>query len=363
MAISIFDLFKIGIGPSSSHTVGPMVAANSFLEGLDAQAGLGAVDSITVDLYGSLGATGKGHGSGKAVLLGLMGETPQKVDIEKSRTVIAEILENKTIDLAGTKTINFDYDEDITFHRKKSLPFHANGMMITACDASEDILYEKIYYSVGGGFVIDDSERDSAQSPIKQDDIELPFPFSTGNELLALCKAEKLSISELMMRNECAWRTEAEVKEKILELWDVMQECVTAGCKNTGILPGGLKVKRRAADLCHSLENELTHEQYQQGSMDWVNLYALAVNEESEETYALYKEETKRVISLKAVPLNPKLNATLLAWKGNNPCAGSISSVKIKCGVSSATVSISIPPSVEYIIMLRPLALFNKTDI
>ena len=281
MAISIFDLFKVGIGPSSSHTVGPMVAANTFLEGLKTQGNLGAVDSISVDLYGSLGATGKGHGSGKAVLLGLLGEKPDEVDIEGVQARIQEIIETKKISLAGSKTINFDYDVDITFHRKKSLPFHANGMMITACDASDDILYDKIYYSVGGGFVVDDSERDQVTSPIKQNDIELPYQFNTADELLALCKTEKLSISEIMMRNECVWRSKQEVHEKILTLWQVMQDCVKAGCKNTGVLPGGLNVKRRAAELYHSLENELTHEQYNQGSMDWVNLYALAVNEEN----------------------------------------------------------------------------------
>ena len=139
MAISIFDLFKIGIGPSSSHTVGPMVAANQFIDGLTTQGNLGAVDSISVDLYGSLGATGKGHGSGKAVLLGLMGEKPDLVDVESVQATMQDILDTKKINLAGSKIINFNYDEDITFHRKKSLPFHANGMMITACDASEDI--------------------------------------------------------------------------------------------------------------------------------------------------------------------------------------------------------------------------------
>lgn len=281
MSISIFDLFKIGIGPSSSHTVGPMVAANTFLKGLEDKGVLGAVDSITVDLYGSLGATGKGHGSGKAVILGLMGEKPDEVDVAKVQDIIAEILETKKIKLAGTTSIDFDYETDITFHRKRSLPFHANGMMLTACDASEDILLEKIYYSVGGGFVVDDSERDQAQSPIKQNDTVLPYPFSTGDELLGLCEKEKLSISEIMLRNECVWHSEARVREKLLKIWQVMQECVDAGCKNTGILPGGLKVKRRASELCHSLENELTHDQYNQGSMDWVNLFALAVNEEN----------------------------------------------------------------------------------
>ncbi|WP_299873909.1 L-serine ammonia-lyase [uncultured Cocleimonas sp.] len=281
MAISIFDLFKIGIGPSSSHTVGPMVAAKTFLDGLEKKGNLGAVASISVDLYGSLGATGKGHGSGKAVLLGLMGEKPDEVDVDKVPAIFNQILESKKIKLGGSKEIDFDYEVDITFHRKRSLPFHANGMMLTACDTHDEILLEKIYYSVGGGFVVDDSERDQATSPIKQNDTVLPYSFTTGDELLALCKKEKLSISEIMLRNECVWLPEAEVREKLLKIWKVMQECVEAGCKNTGILPGGLKVKRRAAELCHSLENKLTNEQYNQGSMDWVNLFALAVNEEN----------------------------------------------------------------------------------
>lgn len=281
MSISIFDLYKIGIGPSSSHTVGPMVAANTFLEGLKTQGHLGAVHSVSVDLYGSLGATGKGHGSGKAVMLGLMGETPEAVDVANAQTVMQEIMSSKKIILAGIREIDFDYDEDIVFHRKKSLPFHANGMMLTACDVHEDILYDKVYYSVGGGFVVDDSERDQVKSPIKQSDIVLPHVFSTADELLALCRKKQMSISEVMLENECVWRTAEEVREKLLTIWQVMQECVTAGCKNTGVLPGGLKVKRRAAELCHSLENELTHEQYNQGSMDWVNLFALAVNEEN----------------------------------------------------------------------------------
>ena len=281
MAISIFDLFKIGIGPSSSHTVGPMVAANTFIEGLKEKGNLGAVESVSVDLYGSLGATGKGHGSGKAILLGLMGEIPAEVDIESIQVRVKHILEFKSIKLAGTESINFDYDKDIIFHRKKSLPFHANGMMITAFDANEEILYDKIYYSVGGGFVVDDSERDQVTSPIKQNKTVLPYLFNSADELLALCKKENLSISEMMLQNECVWRSEAQVKDKLLSIWQVMQDCVSAGCKNTGVLPGGLKVKRRAAELYHSLENKLTHEQYNQGSMDWVNLYALAVNEEN----------------------------------------------------------------------------------
>ena len=242
MFISVLDLFKIGIGPSSSHTVGPMVAANTFLKGLIEKDCLGAVSSISIDLYGSLGATGKGHGSGKALILGLIGEKPDEVDVTTIQSVMSEILETKKINLAGSHTIDFDYDLDIVFHRKKTLPFHANGMMITASDGSEDILYEKTYYSVGGGFVIDDSEREGDSSPIKQDSKVLPYPFSTGDELLALCKKEKLSISELMLENEKSWLSETEIHTKLLKIWQVMQDCVSAGCANTGILPGGLNV-------------------------------------------------------------------------------------------------------------------------
>jgi len=280
MAISIFDLFKVGIGPSSSHTIGPMVAANTFVKGLQKDKLLDSVDNIKISLYGSLGATGKGHGSDKAVLLGLLGEQPDTVDVSKVNELISNIHDNKTIRIGGVKDIRFDEATDLTFYRKKSLPFHSNGMKFSAFSQG-GVLVEKVYYSVGGGFVIDEEQRDKINAPIKQNKIELQHPFSTAEELLNLCRNEGHSISEIMLRNECIWRSEEEIREKLLNIWQVMKDCVDAGCHNKGILPGGLNVKRRAADMLESLENNLSDDLFHQGSMDWVNLYALAVNEEN----------------------------------------------------------------------------------
>ena len=280
MAISIFDLFKIGIGPSSSHTVGPMVAAKTFIDGLANEKLLDSVDHLDVFLYGSLGATGKGHGSDKAVLLGLLGKQPDTVDVSIVSTLIQKIHDSGSICLGGVKDIQFKQATDLTFYRKKSLPFHANGMKFSALKQGK-ILSEKIYYSVGGGFVVDEEQKDELKTPIKQNQCKLPYPFSTAQQLLDLCNKENLSISEIMLRNECEWRSENEVKEKILNIWQVMKDCVDAGCTNHGILPGGLKVKRRAAEMLDCLENNRSDDLFHQGSMDWVNLYALAVNEEN----------------------------------------------------------------------------------
>ena len=281
MAISTFDLFKIGIGPSSSHTVGPMVAAKSFVKNLQETSALDSVKRVQISLYGSLGATGKGHGSDTAVFLGLLGEDPATVDVNNVDSIVQNIKESESIQLLKTKTIKFNVSEDLIFYRKKSLPFHSNGMKFLAIGEDNEILSEKTYYSVGGGFVVDENHANNQQSPIKQNETEIPYPFTTAEELLRLCKSENLSISDLMLKNECVWHSEAEVRQKLLDIWKVMQECVDRGCHTSGILPGGLKVKRRAAELCYSLENELTHAQYNQGSMDWVNLFALAVNEEN----------------------------------------------------------------------------------
>lgn len=281
MAISVFDLFKIGIGPSSSHTVGPMVAAKKFVESLKKSGLIDSVYRIKVNFYGSLGATGKGHGSHKAVKLGLQGETPERVDIDRIPEIFLKILESKTINLAAIKTINFDEEIDLKFFRKKTLPFHSNGMIFIAFDELENIVCEKKYYSVGGGFVIDYENQQDNTLAIKHDDTDLPYPFTTAQQLLSHCKSHNLSISELMLRNECVWRSEATIRKELLNIWQVMQDCVEKGCHTKGILPGGLKVKRRAAELHHSLTNHLTHELFNQGSMDWVNLYALAVNEEN----------------------------------------------------------------------------------
>lgn len=280
MAISIFDLFKIGIGPSSSHTVGPMVAAKTFVDGLAQEGLLNSVDQVEICLYGSLGATGKGHGSDKAVLLGLLGEQPDTVEVSLVDSLIQQIHDSDTICLGGIKQIRFKQASDLKFYRKKSLPFHANGMKFSALNQGE-LLFEKIYYSVGGGFVVDEEQKDKLKAPIKQDQCKLPYPFSTAQELLDLCESNDISISEIMLRNECVWRSEDGVKKKILNIWQAMKDCVDAGCNNHGILPGGLKVKRRAAEMLDGLENNRSDNLFHQGSMDWVNLYALAVNEEN----------------------------------------------------------------------------------
>ena len=281
MTISVFDLFKVGIGPSSSHTVGPMVAARLFVLSLQAQKLLDSVARVEVALYGSLGATGKGHGSDKAVLLGLMGETPEAVDVGSIPDVINIIKTTQKIILNHSKSINFDEQADLLFYRKESLPRHANGLQITAFDISGNKLQKNIYYSVGGGFVVDEHCSSWGETLIKEDEHKLPYIFTTAEELLKHCKTEGLSISELMMENEKTWRSPDEVASELLSIWQVMQDCVEQGCKNSGILPGGLKVKRRAAELCESLKDDNSESLFNQGSMDWVNLYALAVNEEN----------------------------------------------------------------------------------
>jgi len=259
-----------------------MVAARMFVESLSKEGLMDEVAHLEVALYGSLGATGKGHGSGKAVKLGLMGERPESVDVQKIPEIVEAIRESRTMMLGGSHLITFDPDADIIYHRKKALPFHSNGMKIEALNAEGQSLHKRNYFSVGGGFVIDEDEnRDINDSPLKQDETELPYPFSTAHELLALCKSTGMSISQIMFKNEETWRSHDEIVSQALNIWRVMQECVENGCKNDGILPGGLKVKRRAADLSQSLKDERTHELFNQGSMDWVNLYALAINEEN----------------------------------------------------------------------------------
>lgn len=279
MKVSVFDLFKIGIGPSSSHTVGPMIAAKYFLDSLMNLGLLGDINTISISLYGSLGATGKGHGSGKAVILGLSGEAPDKVDVNQIPKIISSVIDTKKINLFGNHQISFDYHEDIIFHRKKSLPYHSNGMKFSSYDSKNKKILERIYYSVGGGFVLNDEEM--IIPSILKDTEKSPFEFKNGEELLSLCKKNNLSISEIMMLNEKVRFTEKEIRLKLLNIWSVMQESVTKGCNNKGILPGGLKVKRRAADLYKKLKNNNKDTELSLSSMDWVNVYALAVNEEN----------------------------------------------------------------------------------
>jgi L-serine dehydratase len=279
MAISVFDLFKIGIGPSSSHTGGPMAAAHKFARGLHGDGLLDRTARVEVILYGSLGLTGKGHGSDKAVLLGLSGEKPELVDVDTIDERLAAMRESGTVTLYGTREIPFVVGQDLIFERKISLPEHPNGMRFTARSADGETLREKVYFSVGGGFVVD--EQATGADRIKADDTVLPYPFTTGEELLKHCSTAGLSISALMLENEKAFgRTEAEIRAEILHLWQVMSECVRRGIAKEGVLPGGLKVKRRANPLHRRLQSESPEKDPLQ-AMDWLSLFALAVNEEN----------------------------------------------------------------------------------
>jgi L-serine dehydratase len=284
MAVSAFDLFKIGIGPSSSHTVGPMRAARMFALRL-AHDGLAARTArVQAHLYGSLGATGKGHGSDKAVLLGLTGAEPDSVDVESIPRRLQVIRADARLTLAQGPTIAFDDRADLIFHRKEALPFHANGMRLHAFDAAGAELAQHTYYSVGGGFVVSDevAADGSRHKAIAPDTTVLPLPFHSGEELLVLTQREGLSIAQVMRINERHWRGDDQIDAGLLKIWQVMQDCVARGCRTEGTLPGGFKVKRRAADLYRALTSkpeEALKDPLQ--VMDWINLYALAVNEEN----------------------------------------------------------------------------------
>jgi len=279
MAISVFDLFKIGIGPSSSHTVGPMRAAGMFVQGLVDSGGIDTVSRVQIELFGSLGATGLGHGTDKALLLGLQGELPETVDTDRIAARIEQIRSSGRLQLPGDRALDFDLQQDLVFHRNEELPYHPNGMTFHAFDSSGQLVGQRTYYSVGGGFVV--NEAAAGADRIVEDQTPLPLPFTTGKALLALCGEHGLSISQVMLRNERAWRTDEDIRTGLLHIWEVMQECVRRGCHTEGVLPGGLKVKRRAARLHRQLSSEQELYRVPLGTMDWVNLYALAVNEEN----------------------------------------------------------------------------------
>lgn len=279
MPISVFDLFTIGIGPSSSHTVGPMRAAKRFARGLADDGLIEQVESVRAELFGSLGATGRGHGTHKAVVLGLEGDTPETVDVDRIEGRMVSVSADRTLSLGGTKPIDFDLKKDLDFVKRRSLPGHPNGMRFKALDADGNPLREAVFYSVGGGFVV--TEDELGQPVLAEAPEQLAYPFESGETLLAICEQEDLSISDVMLANEQAWRDEAEIRKRLLAIWAAMQACVQRGCESDGLLPG-LKVKRRAANLYRqlaerpeaALKDPLT-------IMDWVNLYALAVNEEN----------------------------------------------------------------------------------
>lgn len=280
MAISVFDIFKIGIGPSSSHTVGPMRAALAFAAKLEQHGIIERVGRIKIELFGSLGATGKGHGSDKAVMLGLEGEAPESIDPAVIPGRVAEIRDTGVIRLLRRYPLLFDEKTDLLFQRK-ALPYHANGMRFTVFGGEGAAFLQTDYYSVGGGFVV--SESEASVDRARHDDTGLPYPFSTGTELLRLCSAHRQPISALMMGNEKAWSSEEQIRAKLWNIWQVMQACVERGMSEEGVLPGGMKVKRRAANLYRQLTGEIPRQtpNLPVGTMEWVNLFALAVSEEN----------------------------------------------------------------------------------
>ncbi|HEX7112631.1 MAG TPA: L-serine ammonia-lyase [Mizugakiibacter sp.] len=281
MAVSVFDLFKIGIGPSSSHTVGPMRAAARFASHwLEEKGVLGQVRRVRCELFGSLAMTGRGHGTDKAVLLGFEGEWPDRVDPDAIPARLERIRSNGRIRLLGKHEIAFDEKYDLVFNKRQKLPYHSNGMRFFAYGDGDALLATRDYYSVGGGFVVNPDE--AAEDRIVADTTPQRFAFSTGDELLRICADEKLTIAQVMLENEKAWRSEAEIRTGLIAIWRAMQDCVARGLRSPGTLPGGLKVQRRApmmaAELTSrpeaALKDPLT-------ILDWVNLYALAVNEEN----------------------------------------------------------------------------------
>jgi L-serine dehydratase len=277
MALSAFDLYSVGIGPSSSHTVGPMRAAKTFADRLTEAGLLDRVARVRAELFGSLGATGHGHGSPKAVVLGLEGEDPATTDTDLADLRLGRLREERVLRLASTREITFDLDEDLVMHRRRSLPAHPNGMTFVAYDGSGAPVLTKTYYSVGGGFVVD--EAAAGADRVVLDDTEVRFPFSTGRELLDVCALEGLSISDVMMANEQARRSEQEIRDGMLHLWSEMAACVERGFLREGVLPGGLKVPRRAPRLYRELSASPSQDPLH--VIDWVNLYALSVNEEN----------------------------------------------------------------------------------
>ncbi|MCP1600538.1 L-serine dehydratase [Aeromonas caviae] len=280
--ISVFDMFSIGIGPSSSHTVGPMRAACAFIKTLKANALLSRTGRVVVECYGSLGQTGKGHGTGKAIILGLAGFEPESVDIEAIPAFLAQVEQTQTLCLGGEQPSEFPRIGAILFNRRKTLPAHSNGMTLRAYEG-DTLVFEQTYYSIGGGFIIEESHFANAREEAARFDAAhpIPYPFESGAELLAQCQESGLSISGLMLANEKVFRSEAEIKAGLRKIWQAMQGCVERGCKSEGVLPGGLKVKRRAPALYRQLCGETNFNKDPLMVMEWVDLFALAVNEEN----------------------------------------------------------------------------------
>ena len=277
MAISIFELFSIGIGPSSSHTVGPMRAARQFALNLGDK--LGEVTRIEAMLHGSLAFTGKGHGTNKAILMGLEGETPEGIDPDSIPARMQYIENQHELKLLGTQLIHFHSNSDLIFNYKEDLPYHPNGMQFKAFAVDGHLIQHEIYYSIGGGFIVNEAQTKTNQAPSSE--IPIKYPFKTAQELFMQCETAHLRVSELMFANEQAWRKPEEIRQGILNIARIMEECINKGCHTGGILEGGLQVKRRASALYQKLLSQGKPQPQHTDVMNWLNVYAMAVNEEN----------------------------------------------------------------------------------
>jgi L-serine dehydratase len=277
MHISVFDLFSVGIGPSSSHTVGPMKAAQHFVQLLQQNHHIQQTETILVELYGSLALTGKGHSTDLAILMGLEGEHPRTIDPESIHPRSKKIRTEQLLLLGGQRNIHFQYDQHLLFHYQEILPYHTNGIRFTAFSNSKTLLLSQVYYSVGGGFIV--TEQEVNQQPLHCGGV--PYPFETANELMAHCCQNHLQIKDIMLANEKIWRSETEIYSNLLEIAKTMENCIHKGCTTEGILPGGLAVKRRAPSLYQKLSKKGKPNASHPDIMNWLNVYAMAVNEEN----------------------------------------------------------------------------------
>jgi len=278
MMISTFDLFSIGIGPSSSHTVGPMRAAKDFL--IQQEKLLEKIASIEMTLYGSLAFTGEGHGTHMALLMGLEGEDPETINPDTTNARVEKIKEENSLNLLGKHNITFDFNKQLILNKKELLDYHSNGMTFKAFDKNKKMIASETYYSTGGGFIINDTQlKQILKKNIAKESV--PFPFDSAEELLQLCKKNNCSIAEIVLENEKTWRDEKQIRQLILNIADAMEESLNKGCKTPGILPGGLNVNRRAPPLYDKLIKEDTPSPKSLQVMNWLNCYAMAVNEEN----------------------------------------------------------------------------------
>ncbi|MDO8984796.1 L-serine ammonia-lyase [Cypionkella sp.] len=280
MFLSVFDMFKVGVGPSSSHTMGPMVAAARFLDLM--RASPFKFGGVKASLHGSLAFTGIGHATDRATILGLAGFHPATYDAAKADTVLAAITETNTIHADGLPPLHFNPKADLTFDYGPALPGHANGMVLKATDAQGDVILQETYYSIGGGFVLSAGELTEAGAGKSKTKADVPYPFETGDEMMAMAKASGLSIAQMKLANELKFRSKAEIDHGIARLWQVMNDCISRGMEGTGILPGGLKVRRRAKGIHDALLAERGLNMTAPHTInDWMSLYAMAVNEEN----------------------------------------------------------------------------------